>query len=153
MKKTTIETRHFGSTEIYEEEIINFPNGILAFEQYNNFVILSEGENSLFQWLQSLEDPGLAFLIVDPFYIKPDYVPDVLANEIENLFGSTRLDHLTLRCIITIPPNNPDKMTVNMQGPLIISTEKKLGGQFISNNDSHHVRTPVLELVEAGEIA
>lgn len=153
MKKITIKTKHFGETTINEDQIINFPNGILAFEEYSEYAIISEDENSIFHWLQSTQDPDLAFLIMEPYFAKVDYVPDIYAYQLENLMGSTSLEHLSIWCIVTIPPNHPEKMTINLQGPLIISSEKKLGGQFISNNEAHHVRMPVLELVEAGEIA
>jgi len=148
-----IETKHFGLKTISESDVINFPGGILAFEEFKNYAILEGDKDSIFHWLQSLDDPMLAFLIVNPANLKPDYLPDILASEIQRIFGSINLNGLSIRCIVTIPHNHPEKMTINLQGPLIISTEKRLGGQFISNNDTHQVRMPVLELVEAGEIA
>jgi flagellar assembly factor FliW len=153
MSKITVETKHFGEKNILENQVLTFPNGILAFEEYKKFVILEEHTHAMFHWLQSLDDSKLAFLIMNPHHLKPDYIPDIMAYEVENLFGSRSLEGLSLWCIITIPPNHPESMTINFQGPLIVSQEKRLGGQFISNNDSHQVRTPVLELVEAGEIA
>jgi flagellar assembly factor FliW len=148
-----IETKHFGTMNIKETEILKFPQGILAFESFTNFTILPENGDSVFHWLQSLDDPKLSFLLLEPYSLMPDYVPDIFAYEVENLFGSRDISHLSVWCIVTIPPNQPEKMTINAQGPIVVSKEKRLGGQFISNNESHLVRTPVLELVEAGVMA
>jgi len=148
-----IETKHFGKMTIRETEILTFPAGILAFEAYTSFAIIPDNQNAVFHWLQSLDDPKLAFLLMEPYALIPDYVPDIFAYEIENLFGDRNISSLSVWCIVTIPPNHPEKMTINTQGPIVISAEKRLGGQFISNNESHLVRTPVLELVEAGVMA
>ncbi|MDH4261995.1 MAG: flagellar assembly protein FliW [Spirochaetia bacterium] len=145
-----IETKHFGKIKIKENEMLKFPNGILAFEGFTNYVILPEHKDSVFHWLQSLDDPKLSFLLLEPYLLLPEYVPDIFVYEIENLFGNRDISNLSVWCIVTIPPNHPEKMTINAQGPIVISNEKRLGGQFISNNESHLVRTPVLELVEAG---
>ena len=153
MSKLEIDTRPFGKIEIPEEEVIRFPHGILAFEEYNRFIILSEKDDSVFHWLQSIDDPQLAFLVIDPSDVLPDYQPALLTAEISTLFGDTLQEDMTLYCICTIPTNHPEKMTINLQGPLVLDTRKKLGGQFISNDESHQVRTPLLELVEAGETA
>ncbi len=153
MSNKQISTKPYGAIEIDENDILNFPNGIFAFEQFKRYVILHDHEDTMFSWLQSLDDPELAFLIVNPLDLIPDYTPEIMASEIEHLFGSRDQNELHLQCIITIPANHPEKMTVNLQGPLVIHREKKIGGQFISNDDNHLVRMPVLELVEAGEIA
>ena len=139
--------------EIPEEEILNFPNGILAFEEFSRFVLLTEKDESVFHWLQSLDDPQLAFLVVDSADVMSDYQPALLSSEVNAVFGSTDEENLKLYCICTIPANHPEKMTINLQGPLVIDMGKKLGGQFISNDESHQVRTPLLELVEAIESA
>ncbi|MES0490358.1 MAG: flagellar assembly protein FliW [Leptospirales bacterium] len=148
-----IETKAYGDIEITEDDVIRFPNGIPAFEDYTRFIVLSDEEQSPFHWLQSIDDPNLAFLIMDPGILMPEYQPEVLAHEVKTLFGDTNYENLNLWCILTIPKSHPENMTINLQGPVLISLEKKLGGQFISNDDSHQVRTPVLELSEAGETA
>lgn len=153
MSTTQIKTKPYGDIEIQQDDILDFPNGIFAFESFKRFVIIQDREDNMLAWLQSLDDPELAFLIIDPSNLVPNYTPEILASEIERTFGTTGQEGLHLYCIITIPANQPEKMTVNLQGPLVVDSMKKIGGQFISNDDNHQVRMPVLELVEAGEIA
>ena len=62
------------------------------------------------------------------------------------------IDHAEVWAIISIPANHPEDMTVNLQGPIIINPDQKLGGQYISEDDRHGIRMPVLRLIEAGKL-
>ena len=50
--------------------------------------------------------------------------------------------------IVTIP-EDPSKMTANLQGPVIINIEKKLGKQAISINEKYDVKYPMLTEMDA----
>jgi len=152
MKKVNIKTKAYGDYEINESEILNFPNGILAFEEYTSYAVITGGDDNPFHWLQSLDNENIAFLIMEPTDLVPSYQPELIKHEVVSVFKEENSEALSLWCILTIPQGHPEKMTINMQGPLLISKTKKLGGQFISNDDSHQVRMPVLELAETGEI-
>jgi len=153
MSTMIIKSRPYGEIEIPQDEIITFPFGILAFEDYKEYVILSDNNNAPLFWLQNIEDHGLAFVIIKPELIFPEYSPDISTNQLSLLFGSTNLNELSTWCIVTIPQDQPEKMTMNLQGPLILSLKKRIGGQFISGNENHPVRRPILDLIKAGEIA
>ncbi|HNJ03020.1 MAG TPA: flagellar assembly protein FliW [Leptospiraceae bacterium] len=51
--------------------------------------------------------------------------------------------------IVTIPENDPESMTANLQGPVLINKTTKQGRQAISMNEKHVVRLPVLSQVDA----
>ncbi len=64
-----LNTKNFGKIEIKEEDIIYFPDGILGFEEEKQFVIINnEDEQNPFHWLQSVQNPELAFVIINPFF-------------------------------------------------------------------------------------
>ena len=66
-----LKTKHFGEIEIDESKIIHFPTGIIAFEEQKRFFIIDNpDENIPFSWLQSVDDPDLAFVIINPFYLE-----------------------------------------------------------------------------------
>lgn len=46
--------------------------------------------------------------------------------------------------IVTIP-TNPSDMTANLQGPIIVNPDKRLGRQAISLSDRYSVRHKILE--------
>ncbi len=142
-----IETKPFGKTTVDESDILEFPEGIFAFEEFHRFVILSESEESTFHWLQSLDDPSLAFVILEIRSLIPDYVPDI-PGWILGGIGLAKLEDAEIWGIVTIPRGNPNDMTINLQGPIIINRKMGKGGQFISNDDTHFVRTRLLEYIE-----
>ena len=68
-----LHTKNFGLLEIEEEKIIAFPEGIPGFEEEKEFVIINnEDEENPFCWLQSVNNPDLAFVITTPFLIFSD---------------------------------------------------------------------------------
>lgn len=149
-----IQTRAFGEIEIDDGNFLKFPEGILAFEAYHDFVLLpaKPEEESSFYWLQSLNEPGLAFLVMNTAELVPDYQPEI-AIETLKLIQTNSIEEVETWGIVTIPPDHPEAMTINLQGPLLIHPVKKLGIQGISNNDDHQVRAQVLELIEQQEHA
>ena len=69
-------TTRFGEIEIADETIIAFPNGILGFPEQTNYALINTDDNSPLKWLQSLDDPALAFVVTNPNLFKPDYMID-----------------------------------------------------------------------------
>ena len=58
------ETVKFGEIDINENRIFDFELPIIGFDMLKKFVILEPSKETLFKWLQSLEDPALAFPII-----------------------------------------------------------------------------------------
>lgn len=141
------ETRALGKIEIDASLQVYFPEGIFAFENYRHFALLPTKSGSTFHWLQSLEEAQLAFLITRIPEIAPHYRPNV-AIEFLSLIEAADLAKTEIWGIITVPAGKPDQMTINLQGPVLINRERKLGGQFVSDDPAHRVRTPLLDLVD-----
>ncbi len=139
-----IKTRPFGEIEINEQQIIDFPEGILGFDEVRKFVLLdTHDENSPLKWLQAYEEPDLAFVVIRPIDFMREYELVVSMNDIEAV-GADTAEHLIVFAIVTIP-SNPSDMTANLQGPLIINPDKRLGRQAISLSDRYGVRHKILE--------
>lgn len=134
-----IETTRFGHVEIDESLIITVPDGILGFEGLNRFIILDHfDKESPFKWFQSIEDPSLAFVITDPLIFVPDYKAKIHKDEI----SSIELSDATKALIVVIVNIKRDhsEITINLQGPLVINSEKKLAKQCILRTDEYAVR-------------
>lgn len=144
-------TRPFGEIEIEERQIIDFPDGIPGFDYVRKFVLLDTmDENSPLKWLQSYDEPELAFVIVRPIDFMREYELAVSMNDIEAV-GAEGAENLLVFAIVTIP-SNPSEMTANLQGPVIINPEKRLGRQAISLSDKYSVRHRILdEMKKAAE--
>lgn len=142
-----LKTKFFGTKQVSEEHIIHFPEGIYGFSEEKEFFIFKEKDESPFYWLQSTKNEDLAFVIIEPKTILKNYMPKVLPQDLE-IFNVSSIEECKIYAILTIPENHPEKMTINLQGPILIHLEKKIGKQVISLDDSHGVRMNVMELIE-----
>ncbi len=145
-KKILIETKPFGKIEISSKEIISFPEGIFAFEGLKEYVLLSTKKQLSFRWLQSLEEKNITFLMANPVEFLPNYSPKISKENLE-IIQTSESSETSLFCIVTIPANQPKKMTINLQGPIIINFNKMLAAQFVSEDASHQVRQSFFELL------
>ena len=138
-------TTRFGSIEVKDSEVLNFPVGLYGFEKERDFFRLPFNPNieSPMEWLQSLQTPGLAFVITDPFLYVPDY--SVKLTETEKKYirfepGNT----LATRAIVTVPENYLE-MTANLVAPLVINLDVGLARQYVLTSmeyDTRHYLLP-----------
>lgn len=138
-----IQTKPFGKMQISEKQILSFPEGLLGFEDYKKFALIEEKEESVFKWLQSVEEVDLAFVVIPPSLFKKEYKPLIPEQELQGI-GITDLEDGLMLVIVTVPGEDPALMTANMQGPILINKKTLLGKQFISRNESHSVREKIL---------
>jgi flagellar assembly factor FliW len=124
----------FGSFEVSDESIVRFPSGLLGFPEQQRYVILDHDIEAPFKWLQSVDEPGLAFVLMDPTTFHSDYHIDVPADALAEIKGGQR-DDLILVVILTIPSDDPGRITANLRGPLLISHTTKLGKQLVLSEE------------------
>lgn len=136
----------FGSFEVRDESIVTFPSGLLGFPEQQRYVILDHDTEAPFKWLQSVEEPSLAFVILDPAMIHPSYQIDVPADALAEIRAEQKAE-LALVVILTIPSDDPGRITANLRGPLVISHQTKLGKQMVLSEDfpTRHPLFPVSE--------
>ena len=136
-----LESNRFGKVNYKKSDIVWLVRGLLGFDEHKRYIIVALKGQEPFKWLQSLDDPNLAFLMIDPLFFKPDYVVEVNPKDI-GLLGARSLDDISTFTLVTIPTGQPDKMTVNLQGPLIINKRNLHGAQLVlgdSNYDTRHL--------------
>lgn len=148
----------FGSCEVADESILTFPVGLLGFPEQRRYVILDHDTEAPFKWLQSVEEPELAFVILDPATFHPDYHVDVPPNALAEIREEGK--DLSVLVILTIPSDDPGRITANLRGPLLISHKTKLGKQLVLSEEfptRHPVfpasGAPVSEPPQAGLVA
>ena len=120
-------TRDFGEIEIDEKEIITFASPVFGFETYHKFVFLYHKEVSEhFIWLQSIEEPGLCFILVDPHLVMEHYEPK-LPEEAERLLGDGEY-----MCWLMASVREPfEESTVNLKSPVVVNIKGHLAAQFV----------------------
>jgi flagellar assembly factor FliW len=148
------ETTRFGSLEVKDSEILNFPVGLYGFEKERDFLRLPFNPNieSPMEWLQSLQTPGLAFVITDPFLYVPGYSVKLTENEKKQIQfepGNT----LATRAIVTVPENYLE-MTANLVAPLVFNLDAGLGRQFVLASMEYDTRYYLLpQEVREGKVS
>lgn len=139
-----INTKNFGEIEIEEKDIINFPSGILAFEDQNRFIIIKNNdEENPFHYFQSLNDSNLAFVIIDPFVFKKDYDINISDSIVEKL-KIKKPEEVKLYTIVTVP-KDLKKMTANLSGPIVINIKENLGGQIVLDDNRYSTKHSIFK--------
>ena len=142
-KMLTVKTSRFGDVEVKENRAVHFPDGLLGFPERKDFVILDHKPDSPFFWLQSMDVPELAFVMTDPFLVKNDYLGDLSPSE-KIFFERGNRDEIIVFTLVTIPPGEVERMTVNLLGPLVIDAQSRIGKQIILANSGYDHRHPMM---------
>ena len=123
---------------------ITFKEGIPAFEEYKNYQIeLNEDNENPFHKLQSLEEPELSFIVIDPFTFKTDYDFNLTESTIEKLDISQEKD-VAVYTIVNIEDEDYNNMTANLLAPIIINTTKRLAKQIILNDTDYTTKHKII---------
>lgn len=139
-----IETTRFGNIEIDETRIFNFVLPIIGFNELRKYVIVDCNKDSFFKWLQSVEDPALAFPIVSVFSMNFDYTVDLPDNVIESL-DIKAVESLLVMNIASIPQDNPQGTTINLLAPLVFNIDTQLAGQVILSGSNYDISCPLFK--------
>jgi len=138
-----IQTRYHGELIINEKDVIGFPKGIPGFIEEKEFVVLPLEDESSIYILQSLKNPTLAFVIVNPFHYFPEYDFNIDDQVVENLKISSSSDVLVYSILTVQKPF--ENTTANLQAPIIINANSQQGKQIILNDDKYKTRHKILE--------
>ena len=139
-----IETVRFGEIEIDDKRIFEFALPIIGFSELKKFVILDLNKDNFFKWLQSVEDPSLAFPVVSVFSMNLDYSIDLPDNVID-LLKIKDAESLLVMNIASIPQNNPQGTTINLLAPLVFNVEELLAGQVILSGSGYDISFPLFK--------
>lgn len=109
-----ITTIKFGEIEFDSDKIIFFESGLLGFEQLKEYLLI-KSEDEFFYWLNSIDEPEIAFPLVGTRLLDVDYKS---YNNFES-FGIVNLN------------GDPLKIVVNLKAPVFINQNEKKGFQKI----------------------
>ncbi|GIK18504.1 MAG: flagellar assembly protein FliW [Leptolyngbya sp. PLA2] len=144
-----VRTTRFGVIEIAEDRVITFPRGLLGFPEHTRYCLLEPGEDACFFWLQSLDDPELAFVVTDPSLFVPDYSVPIRPEQMAEL-GLSRLEDSQVFVIV----NKVDQtLTGNLQGPLVINTLTRAGEQLVLAEKRWTTRHALMKVAPAPRAA
>ena len=134
-----VDTSRFGIIEVGEKELITFPWGVPGFEQLKSYVLL-EYKNGPFQWLQSVEEPAVAFVVCAPDFLGLVYsAPDAK----KKLIKLENDDDLVVLNIVSFD-REKRAIRFHVKSPLLFNVAARIGYQWTMEADElkGHLTTP-----------
>jgi flagellar assembly factor FliW len=141
---TTLKTHtaRFGPVEYQAADVITFQDGLVGFPNAHEVLLIQHSEGSAFRWMQSIDEPALAFLVVDPSEFVGNFEPSMPAADADALGMSAQSARLVYT-IVTIPQGKPSELTLNLAGPIVVNAETGRARQVILEDDSYPIRYQV----------
>lgn len=129
-----IDTTRFGRVVVPSDKVITFPGGIPGFEGLKSYVLLDHDAEGLFKWMQSVDDPDIAFLLTMPDVFIPNFALPKKGVHIANI-GLKDTEEPVLMVMVCVPNGETDFITLNLKGPIVFNYNNMNGMQCIVDND------------------
>jgi flagellar assembly factor FliW len=133
-----VRSSRFGMVQVPQNKIVTMERPILGFESLKSFCLIERDEYRPFVWMQSTDNPEVAFVLANPLIFFPDYRIEVHSKEIAEL-GVVDTSSIETWAIITIP-ENPQEMSANLQGPIVMNVDNRKAKQLVLVNSDYSVR-------------
>ncbi|MBN2427666.1 MAG: flagellar assembly protein FliW [Deltaproteobacteria bacterium] len=138
MNETRKINSRFGEIEYDPAKTILFVEGIVGFENLRHFIVIpNEKEGPLF-WIQSVEDPQIAFILTDPSQFFCDYQVAPGKAEKEKL-GMGEGDDCFVLSVVTV--HRDKSVTLNLAAPVFFAPKANKGLQMILEGTPFQTRT------------
>jgi flagellar assembly factor FliW len=142
----TFESVRFGTVDVSEEEVIEFPRGLVGLGGLN-YTLLNRNPGTDFRWLHCVEDPALALPVVPPERFFPDFALE-LSDEDRAEAGIDDLSRASVYVTVRADPN-PFEITANLRAPLVIFAGR--GFQLINTAPDAPLQAPLFQPAPAGD--
>ena len=137
MKK--LETR-FGEIDYDPANLLHFPAGMIGFPTLHDFVVMPNKKQGPLFWIQSVDDPQIAFVLTDPtnFFLDYGIIPDKSERTYLHINAEEKCFILS---VVTVPPDQ--NITVNLAAPIIFASSSNRAIQVILEDSSFKSKTPL----------
>ncbi len=137
-----IETTRFGRLDVDDERIIDLPHGLLGFPNHTRYALIQTGEENYFFWLQSVDEPGLAFVVTDPSIFFKDYEVPIR----EETQAALQLSDIGHAQVFVICNKVDEWLTGNLLGPIVVNAQNRLALQVVLTEKKWTTRQPLIKL-------
>jgi flagellar assembly factor FliW len=134
----TFTSTRFGEFTVPAETVIEIPSGIIGFPHATRYVMLEHKQP--FSWLHSVDDPNLAFVVVDGFEFGQQFdVKPPVGDKDSDLKAD---DEYAILIIVTVRPD-PRLTTANLKAPVFVNMRNRKGVQVIIDDARYSTRFPL----------
>lgn len=139
MNTQTIDGTRFGTLSYEDQDAIHFPSGLIGFEDLHDFVLVNHKEGSPFRWMQSVQEPSIALLLVPPTHYLDEYAPTIADDDLQEL-GFGEGDALLTYATVTIPKGQPEAIRLNLAAPILIHPVTRLAVQAVTDDPAYTIQ-------------
>ena len=133
--------------EAVERNEVSLPQGLFGFPEIRSMELVFDNDELPFMWLREQKQDGLAFVVLEPMGVVPNYSVEISDSDVEVLGIQSAEDTMILN-IVTISAEHPGKISLNLVGPIIVNRRTLVGKQcIISNHEEYSAR----HLIDVGE--
>lgn len=137
-----IVTTRFGTLSVDDSRIIAVPKGLLGFPDYSRYALIQTGEENYFFWLQSVDEPGLAFVVTDPSIFFQDYQVPLR----EETRTELQIEDEAATQVFVVCNKVDNWLTGNLLGPIVVNTVNCLAEQVVLTEKKWTTRQPLIKL-------
>ena len=135
----TIQSR-FGEIEYDPAATLLFPEGLIGFKELREFIVMPNEKDGPLFWIQSVEDPQVAFVLTDPTNFFLDY--KVVADQAER--KKLQLDEEENCYPLSVVTVHQDRsVTLNLQAPILYAAKANRALQVILDKSEYQIKTPL----------
>ncbi|WP_352400302.1 flagellar assembly protein FliW [Anaerotignum sp.] len=139
-------TKYFSNMEYDDNDVLLFKTGIFGFEKYKKFILIRfDNSTNSFICLQSIDDADIAFVMINPSNLIPDYEITLEDADVQDL-DLQDIQKLAVYNICVLRDDVP-KSTVNLRCPVIVNTDNGLAKQIILENSDYPFKYPFQKLI------
>ncbi len=135
----TIDTR-FGEIEYDPDSLLHFPAGLIGLPNLHDFIVMPNKKKGPLFWIQSVDDPDIAFVLTDPTNFFLDYALAPETSERQSLQIGEDDEYFVLT-VVSVPPDQ--KITVNLAAPILFSPKTNRAIQVILEKSEYSHKTPL----------
>ena len=133
----TILTR-FGEVEYDPANLLHFPAGLIGFPTLHEFIVMPNKKEGPLFWIQSVDEPEIAFVLTDPSNFFPKYQVEPDESE-KNSLNINSDDECYILSVVTVPPDQ--KITLNLAAPILFSPRTNRAIQVILEKTDYKSKT------------
>ena len=131
-----------GEMEYEENNIITFNKGIPGFNELRKFILINLQEYEPFKLFQSLENDEISLIVTSPYEFIKEYEIKLSEETVNNLKINSPEEVMVLTTVTL--NSDVEKITTNLQGPIVINTSNNFGEQIIIDNSKYKVKSPLI---------
>lgn len=136
----TVRSTRFGEFEVPASTVIEFPRGIIGFPNQRRYIMLEHKEP--FCWLQSVDEPSLAFVVIDGMGLGEHYDRKIPLMDPHCDFRAD--DEFAILLIVTVR-SDPSETTANVKAPIFVNMRNRRGVQVIYDDPQLSTQHPLFE--------